>query len=159
MFASLVIRSAAPPDRPQLRAAIVELQEHERGLHETRMPGEQIADAYLDWMLEQAQVEGLCLVAESDGDFCGFVAGWVETSDAIAETPDSRRFGYISDICVLPQFRGQGIATRLLQEIGLRLRRTGVTRVRINALAANASARAAYERAGFAVYEIQYEKP
>jgi len=159
MFASLIIRSATTRDRPQSRAAIIDLQDHERRLHATRMPGEQIADAYLDWMLEQVQVEGLCLVAEGDGEFCGFVAGWVENSDAIAETPDSQRFGYISDIWVMPPFRGHGIATRLLQEIELRLRRTGVTRVRINVLAANASARAAYERAGFAVYEIQYEKP
>ncbi len=150
---------AACPDRPQLRAAIIELQEQERRLHQSRLPGDQVADVYLDFMLKQTQVEGVCLVAERNGEFCGFVAGWVENSDAIAETPDSRRFGYISDICVLPPFRGQGIAMRLLQEIELRLRRTGVSRLRINVLAVNTSARAAYERAGFAVYEIQYEKP
>jgi hypothetical protein len=34
----------------------------------------------------------------------------------------------------------------------------GIARLRINSLAANKSARASYERAGFAPYEIVYEK-
>ena len=61
---------------------------------------EQIADAYLDWMLRQAEVSGAVLVAESGGSFVGFVAGWIEQADNVAETPDFNRFGYISDICV-----------------------------------------------------------
>jgi len=37
-----------PADLPDLRRAMVELQEHERRLDATtRLPGEQIADAYL----------------------------------------------------------------------------------------------------------------
>jgi hypothetical protein len=44
----LTIRNAAPSDRPHLRMAVVELQEHERNLHATRLPGETIADAYLE---------------------------------------------------------------------------------------------------------------
>jgi hypothetical protein len=38
------------------------------------------------------------------------------------------------------------------------LGRTGVTRLRINSLAANQSVRATYEHAGFCPYEIMYEK-
>ena len=45
----LVIRPAAPSDRPQLRAAIVELQD---------------AHTYLDWILHQAEAPGTVLVAE-----------------------------------------------------------------------------------------------
>ena len=37
--------------------------------------------------------------------------------------------------------------------------RTGVTRIRLSALAANAPARSAYERAGYLLYEVVYEKP
>ncbi len=158
MFAPLLIRPASPADRPQLRVAIVEMQDHERRLHATRLPGDQIADAYLDWMIERAKADGAVFVAESDGAFCGFVAGWVENEDNIAETPESRCFGYICDICVMPPFRGQRVAGRLLSEMESYLRRSGVTRLRINVLATNASARASYERAGFGAYEIMYEK-
>jgi ribosomal protein S18 acetylase RimI-like enzyme len=158
MLTSLTIRPAKPDDRPQLRRAIIELQDYERLRHATRLPGEQIADAYLDWMQLQAEATGIVLVAESSGTFVGFVAGWVEETANIAETPDSNRFGYISDICVHPEFRGQRVAAKLLSSIERHLSRSGVRRLRINALAVNTSARASYEHAGFVPYEILYEK-
>jgi ribosomal protein S18 acetylase RimI-like enzyme len=154
----LGIRPARQADQPELRRAIVELQDYERLRHATRLPGEQIADAYLEWMLRQAAAGGAVLVAESGGSFVGFVAGWIEATENIAETPDSNRFGYISDICVMPEFRGQRVAARLLDGIEQYLRRAGVVRLRINALAANTSARASYAHAGFAPYETMYEK-
>jgi ribosomal protein S18 acetylase RimI-like enzyme len=158
MLAPLTIRPAIPGDRAELRRAMVELQDSERRLHATRLPGEKIADAYLDWMLNQAKANGAVLVAERGGSFAGFVAGWIETGESLAETPDSNRFGYISDICVMPAFRGQRIAARLLEGIEQYLHRAGVVRLRITALAANTSARVSYEHAGFTPYEILYEK-
>jgi ribosomal protein S18 acetylase RimI-like enzyme len=158
MTAPLIIRPATAADRPNLRAAIVELQEFERILHATRRPGEEIADAYLAWVLRKVEAEGAVLVAETGGDFVGFVAGWIENAANIAETPDSNRVGYISDICVMPAFRGRRIATQLLGGIERHLRQSGVTRVRINSLAANTSAQASYRHAGFVPYETLYEK-
>ena len=159
MLAAVTIRPAIPADRPHLRQAIVELQDYERVLHMTRLPGEAVADAYLDWLQRQADTAaGTVLVAESESAFVGFVVGWIEVSEIITETPDSNRFGYISDICVMPAFRGQRIAAQLLRAIEQHLRRAGVVRLRINALAANTSARLCYERAGFAPYEVHHEK-
>ena len=155
---ALTIREAGPTDQASLRQAVVELQEYERTFQKTRLPGEQIADAYLAWIENQIGEGGALLIAEIDRRFVGFVAGWIEHSDTITETPDSNRFGYISDICVLPDYRGQRIATHLLSAIEERLGRAGITRIRICSLAANASARASYERAGFEPYEITYEK-
>ena len=155
---SLIIRPATAADRPHLRQAIVELQNYERTLHTTRLPGEEVADLYLDWTLDRAETQGAVLVAESNCIFVGFVAGWIEETDNIGETPDSNRVGYISDICVMPDFRGRRIATQLLSRIEQHLGRTGVTRLRINSLVANQSARASYERAGFFPCETVYEK-
>jgi len=136
----------------------MELQDYERRLHSTRLPGEEIADAYLDWMLKQAAEDGALLVAEINGAFAGFVAGWIEQQHNLAETPHSNRFGYISDICVLPAYRGKRIATLLLAAIEQHLTRLGITYLRINVLAANTSARKSYERSGFGLYEVMYEK-
>ena len=136
---------------------MIVLQEYERLRHPT-LPGEQIADPYLRWMRQRAEAAGVVLVAEKEGNFVGFVSGWIEVSADIAETPESNRFGYISDICVLPAFRGRRIATQLLAAIERYLCRAGVTRLRITALAANPSAQAAYEHTGFAPYEVVYEK-
>lgn len=158
MPAAVTIRLATPTDRLHLRQAVVELQDYEGLLHATRLPGEQIADAYLDWMQRQAAATGAVLVAEAGDSFAGLVAGWVEETEVIAETPDSNRFGYISDICAMPAFRGHRIAAWLLDGIERHLRRAGVVRLRINARAANTSARASYERAGLAPYEVLHEK-
>jgi len=155
---NVILRRAKDSDGPQLRAAVVELQEHERRLHATRLPGEQIADDYLKTIWQLADEAGAMFVAEVDGAFVGFAAGWVEQEDNIAETPDSNRFGYISDVCVLPDYRGRRIALRLITALEKHLRTLGVMRIRINTLAANASARASYERAGFVSCEVAYEK-
>jgi GNAT superfamily N-acetyltransferase len=155
---SLIIRTATSSDRARLRQAIVELQNYERTQHATRLPGDEVADLYLDWMLRRAETQGAVLVAETNCTFVGFVAGWIEESENIGETPDSRRVGYISDICVMPSFRGCRIAAQLLKGIERRLAALGITRLRINSLEANRSARASYESAGFTPYEVVYEK-
>lgn len=159
MPSSLLIRPAAPADRPLLRCAVTELQEYEHLRHATRQPGEQVADAYLEWMLPRVEASGAVLVAERDGSFAGFVAGWAEEAANIGETPESNRFGHISDLCVMLAYRGQRIATQLLGGIEQCLSRAGVTRLRIIALAVNVSACTSYEHAGFVPYEITYEKP
>ena len=159
MSAAAMIRPALPADRSNLRQAIVELQNYERALHATRLPGEQVADAYLDWLQRQAEASlGATFIAQSAGVFLGFVVGWIEVDEVITETPDSNRFGYISDLCVMPDFRGQGIAAELLKAIERHLRQSDVVRLRLSALAANASARTSYERVGFVPYEVVYEK-
>jgi ribosomal protein S18 acetylase RimI-like enzyme len=154
----LVIRPARPADLPDLRRAVVELQEYERRLHATRLPGEQIADAYLTWVQRRAEKSGAVFVAEIRRAFAGFAAGWIVEDNNIAETADSNRAGYVSDICVMPAYRGQRIAVELLSAIERHLARAGITRLRLGTLAANASARASYESAGFTPYEIIYEK-
>jgi len=154
----LTIRLAKPSDQSELRRAVVELQEHERRLHATRLPDEAIADAYLAWILAQAAERGAVFVAESPNAFAGFAAGWIEDEANIAETRDSTRFGLVSDICVLAPYRGRRIASSLLEALETLFLRDGVSRIRIGALASNAAARASYERSGFAPYEVVYEK-
>ena len=154
-MSKVVVRLATPADLPNLRSAMVELQEHERRLAATRLPGEQIADPYLARLLrETAEKRGAIFVVESDGVFAGFAAGWIIERDHIPESEDSNRFGYLSDICVMPAFRGKRIAHRLLAAMERHFARAGATRFRLFALAANTQARASYEGAGFAPYEI-----
>jgi len=152
------IRQAGPADRAALREAVVELQEFERRLSDTRRPGEEIADAYLARMESRAADNGAILIAEADGAFVGFVTCQLQEVDYIAETPDSNRFGYVSDICVLPAWRGRRIACLLLEAAERHFAPHGITRLRINVLANNTSARHSYEHSGFVAYEILYEK-
>jgi ribosomal protein S18 acetylase RimI-like enzyme len=155
----IIIRQARASDSVDLRRAFIELQEVERTLHDSRLPGEAVVDTYLTWLTEQARENGGAIfVAEEDGIFRGFIAGWIAEDGDLVETPDSNRFGYISDLCVLEEARGRGIAQQLLAAAERQLARHGVARLRIVALAANAAARAAYAKYGFAPYEIVFEK-
>src|SRR5258706_359020 len=100
------IRPYRDADHADLRAAFIELQETEHALHDSRLRGEPIADAYLAWLhREVATYRGAILVAEAAGIFQGFVACWVVRHTNIIETPDSNTFGLVSDICVLPMWR------------------------------------------------------
>jgi ribosomal protein S18 acetylase RimI-like enzyme len=109
-------------------------------------------------MLATAEQQGgAVLVAERDGAFAGF-PGWIAQENNIEETPDSNCFGLISDMCVLPPFRGRSIASTLLDVLTGHLAAGGVSRIRLGVLAANTAARAAYERSGFTPHEIVYEK-
>ena len=121
------------------------------------MPGEQ-ADAYTRWMLSSAEGCGLVLVAEDGDEFVGFAAGRIEHEENVAETSDSNRSGFISDICILSKYRGKRIANQLLEAIIAHFDSAGIRRVRVGVLAANRSARLTYERAGFQPYEMIYEK-
>jgi ribosomal protein S18 acetylase RimI-like enzyme len=153
------IRPQRQADQANLHRAFIELQEVERSFHDSRRRGGDIAKPYFDWMQEQvADRNGAVFVAEANGVFQGFVACWVERNSHIIETPDSNVFGLISDICVMPEWRGRGIATSLLSTAEAHLASQGVVRVRIGALAMNEPAISAYLKQGFAPYEILLEK-
>ena len=155
---TLCVRLAQASDKAALRGAVAELHNAEGRLHDSRLPGEETADAYLAWMLAEAGRDGAVFVAEAGGVFAGFAAGWIVQEDYIEETPDSNRFGYISDVCVMPAFRGRRIVGRLLEALEVCLSLNGIKRIRLSTLAANKAARTSYERLGYAAYEIVYEK-
>jgi hypothetical protein len=84
-MSDVVIRPAMPADLPNLRLAMVELQEHERRLDATtRLPGEQIAEAYLARLQQEVgEKRGAILIAEHNGVFAGFAVGWIVERDHI----------------------------------------------------------------------------
>ncbi|MGK9233225.1 GNAT family N-acetyltransferase [Inquilinus limosus] len=159
-MAEVTVRPAKPGDRAALLAALVDMQEYERALHDTRRPGSETAQPYLDWLEgHAAERGGVILVAVSaDGELAGFSAGWVQQDDLISETADSNRFGYVSDVYTAPAWRGRGIAGRLLAAIETHLRGAGVVRMRIGVLTNNDSAIRAYRKHGFDPYEMILEK-
>jgi ribosomal protein S18 acetylase RimI-like enzyme len=158
-MADFVIRPYRETDRAAVIAAEIDLQEYERTLHDTRVPGAPVMDAYFDRLQQEVAAQsGTILIAEDGGRFLGLVACVVVEDDAVQETADSNVHGYVTDIYVVPDRRGSGLAQALLRAAEDHLAPTGVSRVRINVLAANARARRAYEKYGFEPYEVMYEK-
>ncbi|HET6160829.1 MAG TPA: GNAT family N-acetyltransferase [Dongiaceae bacterium] len=143
------IRPYVEADRRGIIGALIALQEHERAIHDTRLPGEDATEIYL----------GTLFVAEAGGRFAGLVAGLIEAFDVVLETSDSCIYGYCSDVYVAPEFRGTGLAHLLLNVLERDLaRKAPISPFRVNVLAINRIACRAYERAGFVPYEVMYER-
>ncbi|MBX3503055.1 MAG: GNAT family N-acetyltransferase [Alphaproteobacteria bacterium] len=156
---SIVLRDFTPEDRPFLLSAIAQLNDHERALHDTRLPGAEIAEAYFNKIHGKIATDHGCIVVAFNGDErVGYMACRIETDDAPAETADSNVFGYISDVFVVAGMRGRNIAALLVAEAERRVRPHGVTRLRLGSLASNEQAIRAYRKAGFSDYEVVLEK-
>jgi ribosomal protein S18 acetylase RimI-like enzyme len=153
------IRLATDHDRAHLLKAVTDEQDYERALHDSRRPGVEIAGSYLAHIRAKvAQNQGALLIAELNGVFAGYAVCWIEHDDNIAETDDSNHFGYVADTYVVPEFRGRGVVSRLLETAESHMRERGVARMRICTLANNMSAKRAYESYGFEPYEVVMEK-
>ncbi|MCU0532574.1 MAG: GNAT family N-acetyltransferase [Hydrococcus sp. Prado102] len=154
-------KGSAKGDRKILVNFMTQLQEFERTLHPNRSDGRLIGSDHLAY-LERLAIEqnGCILVAESLGELLGFLVCFVEEIDAgdkhIIE--QECRFGYISDLYVLPKSRGQGIATALIQQAEVHFKALGLSTVRITFLHNNYLAQKFYEDIGYQPYEIIYEK-
>jgi GNAT superfamily N-acetyltransferase len=159
---SLLIRPYVPADHDWVLQCEVELQEHERAIHDTRLPGLPHAHDYLAMLWDElAESRGIMLIAEnSEGERLGLVAGHIVDQPWPMETRDSTRYGYVSDIFIKRDARGTGLAHALLDAIAAHLHAADptLTRLRVNVLAVNAIARRSYEKAGFTPYEVMYER-
>lgn len=90
----------------------------------------------------------------------GFV--WIDEGRLVGNVSYSREGGRlaactISNVAVLPAFRGRGIASRLLDTTLEHLVRQGCRRVFLEVRADNAHAKALYRKRGFTVYDVIHE--
>jgi GNAT superfamily N-acetyltransferase len=158
-----VIRPYVESDQAWVLQCEVDLQEHERALHDARLTGLPHSRDYLEMLWRDlAEGRGAMLIGEGgDGKRHGFVAGHIVDEPWPTETRDSTRYGYVSDVFVCPDARGNGLAQALFDAIAAHFLRVDpdLSRLRVNVLAVNAMARRAYEKAGFAPYEVMYERP
>lgn len=152
---ALAIRPYREADRDVVLGFVHALQEAERAIHPSRLPGDEVTEAYGHSLFDRAEI----LVAEAGGAPVGFVAGWLAVDDDPLQSMDWRRHGWISDVFVAEPYRGRGIAQELLRSMSDRLQAQGATRLRICALANNAASIAAFRRFGFIPFEITFDQP
>lgn len=159
---TVAIRPYMPADYDWVLHCEVDLQEHERGLHDSRLPGLPHSRDYLALLQDvMAENQGVMLIAvDVDGERLGLVAGHIVDEPWPMETPDSTRYAYVDDIFVRPEARGSGLARLLLDAMEDHFRKVDprLRRLRVNALAVNRMACRAYEKAGFTPYEVTYER-
>jgi ribosomal protein S18 acetylase RimI-like enzyme len=91
-------------------------------------------------------------VLEDEGQVIGFI--WL----ALIATMVEPLMGYIKNIYLLPEWRGQGFARRLLEEGDRWFQACGCERVALDASVCNERAVGLYQQAGFEAVRYRMEK-
>ncbi len=142
-----MIRPYIPSDIPQLEKCYIELQDFERKLDSTKQKGQDIAAKYIQDLVDDKT--GDLIIAETDNKVIGFIFCYPEQDiDLIAP------YMYITDLVVLPEYRGQGFARSLIGYVIELAHSRKLHSVKLNVLYANANAVNFYEEYGFERYEL-----
>lgn len=153
-----LIREYSPQDAAQLEDCIVELQSFEKSIEPNRADGLKIAPAYRKLLLTRCgQGQGKIFVAQMDGRVIAFICILLrlDEGDLIEDTPE---FAYITDLVVLPAYRGQGVGRMLLQHAETYALRHEAAVLKVDVLAGNTIARELYTRMGYHEHEIRLQK-
>jgi ribosomal protein S18 acetylase RimI-like enzyme len=111
-------------------------------LGEDRPPGRRLMKLFDDAVVPASPFKLLFAVAGDE--LCGMLSLAV-----VPTTQGAGCFGYLDDVFVLEQHRGQGIGTKLMREALNHARRSGCVRVELGTRRDNIRARRLYERSGF----------
>ncbi len=143
------IREYRPEDATGVEECFVVLQDHERSVEPLRARGVDVLKPYLKFMFARVEERGgAVFVAEDGGRVVGFVCLWLRNpEDEMMNVPGE--FAHVSDLVVLPEFRGQRLGYELLRAAEDYARSHGATRLKIGVLARNVGARRLYENFGF----------
>ena len=150
---------------PEHEAAAVELmaelQEFERALSPDRTRGADMARDHFAYLRSLcAERSGQVFLALADSEVIGFAVVFIEAEDEEDGhlLPWCKRYGWLSDLFVKPGFRGQAIASRLVDAAERHCVAIGVRRLGLSVLANNTAARQFYLKAGFKEHEVTYVK-
>lgn len=108
---------------------------------------ETLSDAVEEWYDRETVAESLTdddvilIVASDGGNIVAFAESYVNEGEVSV--------GEIDWLHVLPEYRGEGLGTQLLQEVERRLREEGVERIQGRVLTENESGMTFYEEHGF----------
>lgn len=154
-----VVREFRLADREAIKTCIVELQNYERKIEPNRREGSSICEKYVERILKNcSEQNGKIFVAEDgDGDVVGFCSVWIERKlEELISTVTE--YTYISDLVILPSYRGKGFGEALLAAAEKHARHSNVNTIMINALTKNVNAIEVYKKTGFQEYETLLKK-
>lgn len=111
-------------------------------------------EKYRDWLVQRAlDDQSVLLVAEHDDN--GLVAFLVGTVEQDLSVYKIRRFGFIHDLWVEPDYRHEGLGRQLMMLAIERFTQIGVPQVRLDTASPNDIARNLFASCGFRVSAIE----
>jgi ribosomal protein S18 acetylase RimI-like enzyme len=142
----IAIRAARASDEASLLAMVTaEMENHARLDPRFRLRRDAAA-RYAVYLRDRARdLDSAIFVAEREGRVVGGVIASVRVQESFFE---ARRFGYVSDLVVDPEFRRQGIGRALWEKARTWLRVPGVDIIRLHVAARSEAARAFWKSVG-----------
>ena len=114
---------------------------------------------YLDKLINDVSIlNGAFYVAEADGKIVGFVQGIINDYKAdvfYSLTHKPGAHGWIGEIYVDDNYRNQGIATQLIDNISAFFKQNGCIGLRLHVMASNQNARLVYDKLGFTPRDLE----
>ena len=137
---------------------IRELQAYECGLNDRMKSANDIDHRYIEGLYEDCQEhEGQILIALLDDVLVGYAVVLAKVA-SMDEYEIDYVYGEVKDLMVTASVRKRGIGTALLNRCEEVVRSAGTNNLRIQALASNQVAQAAYQKFGFRSHQINMEK-
>lgn len=146
------IREYQSSDEKDVKKCITELKQYESAFDEDYFTNQKSVNNLLKHILESRKKGGQLFVAEVNGQVVGFISWEIENKndELIVKKVDSV---YISDIVVLPEYRGKGIGKKLLERADEFAKEKKIPYVKLIIFSANKKVRSIYEDTGFRDYE------
>jgi ribosomal protein S18 acetylase RimI-like enzyme len=152
------IRDSASDDIAFLRSGFTAYLEEERKRVPVLGLRDDFADGYLPRLVAKVHEQrGEFLVAESDGERCGYVVAVPKDPDAWDQT--RARVAMIMELYVVPGARRAGVGRRLFEEVERRFADRGFDWVTFGVMASNADARSFYRAMGYRETYLFMGKP
>lgn len=142
----LTIRAARTADE----TAVLDIAADEMAAHERMDPRFRLrSDAKGRYALylrdRMREIDSAVFVAEDEGMVVGVIVASIRRQDAFFET---RRYGYVSDLMVVPDRRRRGLGRMLWERAVLWFRSVGIDVVRLHVSTRSPEARAFWRSAG-----------
>ena len=162
-MAEIIIRQYEERDRAALQKCIEDLQDHEAACDPIKLivNKEGFGTVYIEVLLERMTKEdGMIYVAESDGAVVGIIACVIvhyERREVLGRSSSSP-YGYVVDLFVLPEFRGNDLGSKLMASAEEYFRSKGCDFSTVGVLAPNKGSWDFYKKIGYAERYIDFIK-
>jgi ribosomal protein S18 acetylase RimI-like enzyme len=149
-MSQVVIRQATPDDVGGILPLWNELMDYHAALDARFQPApsaeENWAEILFDWLRDD---DACVLVADAGGKLVGFIIGLVRENPPVLLPP---KYGLVTDICVDPAWRRQGIGGRLFEALIVWFREKGLFVVQLSVAHRNPVSQAFWRAMGCAHY-------
>lgn len=138
---------------------VAAIQEHERVAVPELKSGKEIGNSYAEYLLKMVDKNnGQILMAHIANEAVGVICAWVDKDEDQLLQDDAKDHAYISDIYVEENYRGKGVAQKLVEAIEIAMINKGCKRIRVCSKASNMQALNFYKATGFNAYEVSFSK-